>query len=87
MSKILNFPNFDKTIEISTCIKEVKYLKLKSLLMITFESDETYVYTQVKWDTYNRFMNAKSKGKFYNKYIKGQTKRYKVFKSTNKKVA
>lgn len=87
MTKILNFPNIVKDIESSSCIKDVKYLKSKSLLMITFESMETYVYINVKWDTYNRFINAKSKGKFYNKYIKGQTKRYKVFKPRNKEAA
>lgn len=87
MTKILNFPNIVKEIETSSCIKDVKYMKSKGLLMITFDSMDAYVYINVKWDTYNRFINAKSKGKFYNKYIKGQTKRYKVFKSKEKEAA
>ena len=72
----LSFVNYQIKKEIveedpsSSLIKSMVYHKQTDVLEITFVSGRKYVYFGVGLGLYQRFCFAKSKGKFFHKYIK-----------------
>jgi hypothetical protein len=56
----------------SSAIQSIEFDDLTNLLQITFTSGKTYTYYAVPRSVYERFLNAPSKGTFFNEYIKDQ---------------
>ena len=56
----------------SSVLVNIEYNKKDKLLFITFKSGKTYVYYNVPEEVWKAFKDAESKGKFFNKYIKGR---------------
>lgn len=56
----------------STAISKIEYDELARELIVTFVSGRTYIYDDVPRDLYINFINAPSKGQFFNEYIKDQ---------------
>ena len=59
---------------ISSRIKSIGYFPSEKILQITFVDSGTYQYVMVSKKTYNAFVTAKSKGRFFdgvinNKYL------------------
>ncbi|MFB2935488.1 KTSC domain-containing protein [Aerosakkonemataceae cyanobacterium BLCC-F154] len=55
----------------STMASAMGYDKQRKVLQIEFSSGSVYQYDDVEKETWERFLNSDSKGKFYNKEIKG----------------
>lgn len=55
----------------SSVIKVLAYNEILKTLIIYFENGTHYKYKHVPIHVYNQFLVAKSKGSFYNDYIKG----------------
>lgn len=55
---------------ISSTIREIEYDDLTAALTITFTSGKTYIYYLVPRDVYEQFLNAASKGAFFNTEIR-----------------
>lgn len=47
------------------------YEKAKQLLKITFQTGAVYMYYDVPEQVYERLRHARSKGRYFNKYISG----------------
>jgi hypothetical protein len=62
----------------SKFIKTVCYHPLSSVLEVFFKSNAHYVYLNVSPKIYAEFMHSRSKGKAYNKLIKGKFKDLKL---------
>jgi hypothetical protein len=59
----------------SSFIKAVSYYPKKSRLIVTMKSEGEgipYEYHDVPLQVMTRFISAKSKGKYYNKFVKGK---------------
>ena len=56
----------------SSAIQGVEFDELTHRLQITFTSGKTYTYYGVPRSVYERFLQAPSKGIFFNDYIKDQ---------------
>jgi hypothetical protein len=56
----------------SSAIQEIEFDELTHRLQITFTSGKTYTYYGVPRSVYERFLQAPSKGTFFNDYIKDQ---------------
>jgi hypothetical protein len=54
----------------SNAIIRIEYDELSQELVVIFTSGEPYTYYRVPRDIYDRFVNAASKGQFFNTYIK-----------------
>ena len=54
----------------STAIERIEYDELSRDLVVTFTSGRTYTYYGVPRDVYLNFIDAPSKGQFFNAYIK-----------------
>ena len=54
----------------SRAISFVDYTPTTSEMSITFTHGRIYVYSDVPLELYNRFLEAHSKGEFYNKFIR-----------------
>lgn len=54
----------------STAILRVEYDELSQELVVIFTSGRLYTYYDVPRDVYQRFVNAPSKGQFFNAHIK-----------------
>lgn len=55
----------------STMASAVGYDQQRKILQIEFNSGSVYQYTDVEMETWERFLASNSKGKFFNKEIKG----------------
>ena len=55
----------------STMASAVGYDKQRKILQIEFNSGSVYQYADVETETWERFLASNSKGKFFNKEIKG----------------
>jgi KTSC domain len=55
---------------VSSAIQSIEFDELTNTLQITFTSGKTYTYYAVPRSIYERFLNAPSKGTFFNEYIK-----------------
>lgn len=55
---------------ISTAIARIEYDDLSYELRITFVTGNTYAYDGVPCDVYERFLQAESKGSFFNDHIR-----------------
>jgi hypothetical protein len=55
----------------STMASAVGYDKQRKILQIEFNSGSVYQYADVEMETWQRFLESDSKGKFFNKEIKG----------------
>lgn len=55
----------------STMASAVGYDKQRKILQIEFNSGSVYQYADVEMETWERFLASNSKGKFFNKEIKG----------------
>ncbi len=58
-------------IESSSVIEFLDYFEEEKVLEIYFLSGNSYVYFEVEPEVYQQFLNADSKGRFYNSQIKG----------------
>ena len=58
----------------SKCISEFIYDKEKSILRVIFCHGGHYDYGDISENLVRRWMQAESKGKFFNKEIRGRTK-------------
>jgi len=56
----------------STCIRILTYNIRTGALAITFTDGSVYPYPPVNMFNFLRFLNADSRGSFYNKYVRGQ---------------
>jgi hypothetical protein len=56
----------------SSAIQSIEFDELTNRLRITFTSGKTYTYYAVPRSVYEGFLNAPSKGEFFNEYIKDQ---------------
>jgi hypothetical protein len=54
----------------STVIAKIEYDELCQELIVTFVSGKQYVYQRVPHETYLLFINAGSKGQFFNEHIR-----------------
>jgi len=54
----------------SSAIVRIEYNELSHELQVTFTGGRTYTYYGVPREVYVRFINAPSKGQFFNEYIK-----------------
>jgi hypothetical protein len=54
----------------SSAIQRIEFDELTHRLYITFTSGKTYTYYGVPRSVYERFVNAGSKGSFFNDHIK-----------------
>jgi hypothetical protein len=54
----------------SSAIQLIEFDELTNRLEITFTSGKTYTYYAVPRSVYERFLDAPSKGTFFNEYIK-----------------
>lgn len=54
----------------STAILRIEYDELSQELVVIFTSGRLYTYYDVPRDVYQRFVNAPSKGQFFNAHIK-----------------
>lgn len=54
----------------SSVIKDIEFDNSKYNLKINFSSGNSYVYGPVTKDFYEKFLNSKSKGLFYNTHIR-----------------
>jgi hypothetical protein len=59
----------------STAIARIEYDDLSHLLQVTFTTGRTYTYDGVPRDVYASFVNAPSKGQFFNAYIRDRYSR------------
>jgi len=55
----------------STMASALGYDKQRKILQIEFNSGSVYQYADVEMETWERFLASNSKGKFFNKEIKG----------------
>lgn len=55
----------------SSHLKSIGYNHMAKTLEIEFQDGNIYQYVGVGTYTYNKLMKAESKGKYYNRYIKG----------------
>lgn len=55
----------------STVIKSLDYNKNRQDLKVNFNSGKVYIYTPVSNEFYNKLNKSTSKGKFFNKNIRG----------------
>lgn len=55
----------------STMASAMGYDKQRKILQIEFNSGSVYQYADVEMETWQRFLDSDSKGKFFNKEIKG----------------
>lgn len=61
-----------KTVKVnSTAIKTLQYDSTRKDLKVNFKSGKVYVYTPVSSEFFNKLNNSESKGRFFNKNIKG----------------
>jgi hypothetical protein len=56
----------------STCIDSVSYNIKSGDMEVTFQDGSVYYYPQTPMITFLQFINAPSKGAFYNKYLRGR---------------
>jgi hypothetical protein len=64
----------------STLVRGISYSGTSCLGDVTIKLDTaSYTYSDVPFATYLKFINADSKGEFYNKYIKGQFESVKLY--------
>jgi lysyl-tRNA synthetase class 2 len=56
----------------SSNLNQVYYDRRFHHLYIEFKSGTTYRYTNVSYYRYHMLMNSESKGKYFNRYIKGK---------------
>ena len=56
----------------SSCIEAIAFNRSQSCLYIQFHSQSVYQYRQVSSDIFEEFLNADSKGRFFNLHIKDQ---------------
>jgi KTSC domain len=56
----------------SSAIQQVEYDNRTQQMQITFVSGKTYTYFGVPRSVYERFVQAPSKGTYFNEYIKDQ---------------
>ena len=54
----------------STAVAQIEYDELSQELIVTFTSGRTYTYYGVPREVYPRFLNAESKGQFFNEHIR-----------------
>lgn len=59
-------------VENSACIKSFEYYKASKILRVTFQHGGYFDYSDLEYDIVKRWMQADSKGKFYNKEIKNR---------------
>ena len=65
------FPEGDKWIPVeSSFISHVAYYEPLKMFEIKLMNGQTYSFSGVPKNTFNRFMKAKSKGEFFNKVIR-----------------
>jgi len=55
----------------SSNIAAIAYIKEASQLMVQFNSGSVYAYSNVPEEVYQDFLDAGSKGKYFNAHIKG----------------
>jgi len=55
----------------STAIREIDYDADRSKLLVRFESGERYVYVGVPGEVHRSFVEADSKGRFFQQRIRG----------------
>ena len=55
----------------STIIEQVNYSSVQRKLYVALKTDRRYVYEQVPPSCYVAFFRATSRGRYYNKFIKG----------------
>ena len=65
---------------ISSVIMYVEYKHDKKMLVVHFDKGGIYQYSNVSYSVYNKFLNSKSKGKFFVSNIKNKYKIYKYWK-------
>jgi hypothetical protein len=58
----------------STVIKAAEHLPAMSSLKIEFHSGKKYLYHPVSKKEYDGFMNAESKGNYFNEHFRGRGK-------------
>jgi hypothetical protein len=54
----------------SSAVNAIDYKRSDNILLIKFNSGNIYAYYKVSFNVYKNFMNADSKGIFFNLYIK-----------------
>jgi len=57
---------------ISSAIRKIGYDPDTMRMKITFKQGTTYLFCRVPQDLFDRFINSRSKGTFYNRYIEGR---------------
>tara|TARA_R100001198_G_C5234767_1_gene213025 strand:- start:132 stop:359 length:228 start_codon:yes stop_codon:yes gene_type:complete len=62
----------------SSAIREVRYNYESSIFYITFVRGDEYKYPDVPEYVFNGFLNAPSKGRFLNKFIRNEFKTSKL---------
>lgn len=58
----------------STSLNSAEYDAIDKILTVTFNSGSSYRYADVPKEVYQELIEAKSAGKFFQAYIKGQYK-------------
>ncbi len=71
----------------SSVIKRYNYEPQKHILYITFTSGITYAYKSVPLDIVNMLKVAESKGKYFNRFIKGRFKYSRLRSKSPKKLS
>lgn len=56
----------------SSTINAVGYEESNNILKVNFKNGSTYVYQNVPKTVYQEFLTSESKGKFFNRNIRGQ---------------
>lgn len=64
MAKVIKFK------KPSSVLKGAKYDMARQDLILKFQNDTEYIYTPVSDNFLEKFKNASSKGRFFNKHIK-----------------
>lgn len=54
----------------SSFIRSIGYDPQQQKLMIIFQNGKAFLYDNVEYDVYNKFINSESLGRFFHKYIK-----------------
>lgn len=57
---------------VSNSISAIGYDDTTLKMLIAFKNNSAYMYNGISPEIYHAFLNAPSKGKFYNQYIKGK---------------
>jgi hypothetical protein len=56
----------------SRAIEEIEYNTEDETMSVTFTNGSQYDYPSIRRDQFMEFVNAPSKGSFYNSYVRGQ---------------